>query len=228
MIRYFVVWRNKINARLSTLTRTIGISRLTTCLFVSLMVAKLSGTVLRKEAYLFDQYFLLWLRPWANPILDQGMLTITQLGDFNIVIIVITITLSVLFWKSYYQEAKIYLLACFGFVILADGMKLLFAKPRPQFWTHLVEAGSFSFPSGHAVGSVIIYGFIGFLLSYHYPKFSQLIYCFITILILLIGFSRLYLGVHWPTDIIAGYGIGFLWLTCCVTLLKLQKSSRIK
>lgn len=215
---------NKIKSDLRIFLTTLGIRALTTCCLILLTVGKLSKDVLEKENYILDESFLLWLAQWSNPKLDRIMVMITQLGDFNIVIIVITITLSILLQKSYYQEAKFFLLACFGHPILADGMKLLYGKPRPKLWTHLVEAGSFSFPSGHAIGAVIVYGFIAFLLSGHYPKFSQLIYSLVFILIVLIGFSRLYLGVHWPTDVMAGYGIGFLWLTVCLTFLKIQKS----
>lgn len=215
---------NKIKSDLRIFLTTLGIRALTTCCLILSTVGKLSKDVLEKENYILDESFLLWLAQWSNPKLDRIMVMITQLGDFNIVIIVITITLSILLQKSYYQEAKFFLLACFGHPILADGMKLLYGKPRPKLWTHLVEAGSFSFPSGHAIGAVIVYGFIAFLLSGHYPKFSRLIYSLVFILIVLIGFSRLYLGVHWPTDVMAGYGIGFLWLTVCLTLLKIQKS----
>ncbi len=215
---------NKIKSYLRIFLTTIGVRALTICVLILLTVGQLSKDVIEKENYLLDESFLLWLVKWSNPKLDHLMVMITQLGDFNIVIIVITITLSILLQKSYYQEAKFFLIACFGHPILADGMKLLYGKPRPKLWSHLVEAGSFSFPSGHAVGAVIVYGFIAFLLSGHYPKFSGLIYSLVFILILLIGFSRLYVGVHWPTDVIAGYGIGFLWLTICLTFLKIQKS----
>jgi membrane-associated phospholipid phosphatase len=225
MIRYFVFcWQRHINPPLSSLIATIGMGGLTLCLFILFIVAKLSNEVLEKKAFTFDKSFLLGLHQFANPTLDQIMLKITQLGNPTVVIIVTVITLILLWAKQYYQEAKFFLLACLGAWILTTGMKLFFAKPRPLLWTHLISESSFSFPSGHALGSMVLYGFIAYLLSSHYPKFSQFIYGCTAMIISLIGLSRLYLGVHWPTDIIAGYGVGFLWLMVCLTLLKLQNT----
>jgi undecaprenyl-diphosphatase len=224
MIRYLLnFWQRKVNPRLSTLIATIGIGGLALCLLSLFIVAQLSEEVLEKETFTFDKSCLLWLHQWANPTLDKIMLTITKLGNPNMVIMIFFITLSVLLRKKYYQEAKTFFVACLGALILNNGLKLFFSKPRPQLWNHLISESFFSFPSGHALGSMVLYGFIAYLLSSHYPKFSRLIYSLAIIIIILIGLIRLYLGVHWPTDIIAGYGVGFLWLMFCVTLLKLQK-----
>ena len=112
---------------------------------------------------------------------------------------------------------------CLGGLILNTGLKLFFSKPRPELWHRLISEKSFSFPSGHALGSMVLYGFIAYELATHYPHLAKVIYSLTVILIAAIGISRLYLGVHWPTDIIAGYGVGFLWLMICITMLKLQR-----
>ena len=126
-------------------------------------------------------------------------------------------------WRRYREEARFFILACLGGFILNTGLKLFFSKPRPELWHQLISEKSFSFPSGHALGSMVLYGFIAHELATHYPRFAKLIYSLTVILIAAIGISRLYLGVHWPTDIIAGYGVGFLWLMICITMLKLQR-----
>jgi undecaprenyl-diphosphatase len=112
---------------------------------------------------------------------------------------------------------------CLGGVILSYGLKLVFSKPRPNLWQSGIEETSFSYPSGHALGSTILYGFLAYVLATRYPQLAFLIYAGAVLLISAIGLSRLYLGVHWPTDIIAGYSIGFLWVMFCITMLKLQK-----
>jgi membrane-associated phospholipid phosphatase len=150
------------------------------------------------------------------------MVTITQLGNPIVVIPVAIITLGILGWSRQKSAALMFAIACLGGAILNTGLKLIFTKPRPELWSRLIVETSYSYPSGHALGSMVLYGMIAYLLSQQYPKFSSIIYVAAAGLILMISFSRLYLGVHWPTDIIAGLGIGFLWLMVCITMLKLQ------
>ncbi|GJD19991.1 hypothetical protein RIVM261_049470 [Rivularia sp. IAM M-261] len=216
-------WLRYIHPRLVTLIATLGTFGLAVCLVILFIVAKLAEEVLEKEAFKFDTTFLLWLHQFSNPALDNLMLFITNLGNPTTVVIVAFITLAILLWRRYRLEIMIFILTCLGGVILNTGLKLFFSKPRPQLWNQLITEKSFSFPSGHAIGSMVLYGFIAYLLAFHYPRFSGLIYIVAVILIGAIGLSRLYLGVHWPTDIIAGYGVGFLWLTICITMLKLQR-----
>jgi membrane-associated phospholipid phosphatase len=216
-------WLQYIHPRLITLIATLGIGGLGICLVVLFIVANLAEEVLEKEAFTFDKTFLLWLHQFANPMLDNLMLFITQLGNPTIAIIVAGITLAILVWRNNRLEAMIFGLNCLGGLILNTGLKLFFSKPRPQLWKQLIVETSFSFPSGHAIGSMILYGFVAFLLANFYPKYSPIIYTVVVILIGAIGISRLYLGVHWLTDIIAGYGVGFLWLMVCITMLKVQR-----
>ena len=152
------------------------------------------------------------------------MLAITYLGNPSSIVTLFLLSFLLLWWKNDYLEAKIFMLASLGALFLNVGLKLFFTKNRPQLWDQLIIEKSFSFPSGHAIGSMVLYGFLGYLLANRYPKLAVLIYGLTTILILSIGFSRLYLGVHWPTDIIGGYAIGFLWLMACLTTLKIQKN----
>ncbi len=216
-------WLGSVNPRLASLIATIGVVGLAICLLILFLLAKLAGEVLEGEAFAFDKSFLLWLHQFANPSLDRVMLTITRLGDPGIVVIVAGVTLGILWWRRYREEAKIFVLACLGALILCTGLKLAFGKVRPQLWHQLISETSFSFPSGHALGSLVLYGFLAYELATHYPKQAKFIYSFAVVLIAAVGISRLYLGVHWPTDIIAGYGVGFLWLMMCIIMLKLQK-----
>jgi len=166
---------------------------------------------------------LLWIHSFANSTLDSVMETITRFNNPDVVSIVAGVALISLLWKRCYPEAKIFVIDCIGGVVLSYGLKSVFGKDRPDLWESAIKEVSFSYPSGHALGSTVLYGFLAYLFATRFPQFAWLIYLLAVILIGAIGLSRLYLGVHWPTDIIGGYGIGFLWLTFCITMLKLQK-----
>lgn len=216
-------WLRHIHPRLAPLIATIGIVGLASCLLILFVLAKLAEEVLERESFAFDTTFLLWLHQFANPNLDNLMLFITNLANPSTVVIVAAVTVLLLWWQRYREEANFFVIACLGALILNTGLKLFFSKPRPELWHQLISEKSFSFPSGHALGSMVLYGFIAYDLATHYPHFAKFIYSLTVILIAAIGISRLYLGVHWPTDIIAGSGVGFLWLMICITMLKLQK-----
>lgn len=220
-------WLRYISPRIETLIATLGIVGLGICLLLLWIVAKLSKEVWEREAFAFDTSFLLWLHQFSSPSLDRIMLFITKLGNPGIVLPIAFITLVILVWKRQWQETQLFVIVCLGGAILNTGLKLIFSKVRPALWHRLITETTYSFPSGHALGSVVLYGAIAYLLARSYPKFSQLIYTLTSGLILAICLSRLYLGVHWPTDIIAGIGIGFLWLTLCVVMLELQNLKRV-
>lgn len=215
-------WSRHISPRLETLIGAVGLGGLAICLLLVWALAKLSGETLERESFAFDTSFLLWLHQFASPVLDNAMVTLTQLGDPITVIPVAIITLGILVWSRQKSPALVFAIACLGGAILNIGLKLVFTKPRPELWHRLIVETSYSYPSGHALGSMVLYGMIAYLLSQRYPESSSIIYITAAGLILTICFSRLYLGVHWPTDIMAGLGIGFLWLMICITMLKLQ------
>ncbi len=185
-------------------------------LLILSIVAWLCTEVWEREAFSFDRSSLLWIHQFANPELDRVMLFITSLGDPAMVVTIFISTIVWLGMKRRYTDGIRFIIACAGGVILNQVMKLFFAKPRPELWTRLISETSFSFPSGHAVGSMVVYGFIAYILAREFPIYRRYIYAVASILIIVIGFSRLYLGVHYPTDIIAGYGVGILWLTTCL------------
>jgi membrane-associated phospholipid phosphatase len=216
------LWIDRVSPQISSLIASIGVASLALYLVILLTLRWLFEEVWEKETFSFDKTLLLGIRQWANPVLDSLMLKITHLGDPGFIIGVVLASLIWLWWKQCYLQAKMFAVACLGALILNQGLKLLFAKARPVLWQQLITETSFSFPSGHALGSIVIYGFLAYLLATQLPRFSRWIYVASIGVIAAIGFSRLYLGVHWPTDVLAGYAVGFLWLMTSITLLKMQ------
>lgn len=186
----------------------------------------LAQEIWEKESFAFDARLLWGLHQWANPVLDQVMLGITRLGDPEVVIFVV---LGAGVWLGRRRQWRSLVMLCFlclGTQILNQGMKFAFARPRPLLWPRLIEEASYSFPSGHAMGSLVLYGFLAYLLGRRYPCQAGLITRMAIGLIGAIGLSRLYLGVHYPTDILAGYAVGGLWLMTCLGLLRMQGRRR--
>ena len=180
------------------------------------IVAWLCTEVWEKELFSFDRSFLLWIHQFANPQFDRIFLFFTALDDPPTVVTIFIITIAWLVMKRRYSDGIRFTIVCAGGVLINQVMKLFFAKPRPELWHRLITETSFSFPSGHAVGSMVVYGFIAYILAKEMQQHKHIVYATASLLIIAIGLSRLYLGVHYPTDIIAGYGIGFLWLITCL------------
>jgi membrane-associated phospholipid phosphatase len=197
------------------------------CLFLLIGLSWLSQEVWEKESFPIDQPFLLQIHHWANPVLDLLMLGVTRLADPEVVVVVVTIGLGWLVRRRQWRSAVMLLFACLGTLMINQGMKLTFARPRPLLWPRLIQETSYGFPSGHALGAIVLYGFLAYLLVRRYPAQGRAIYGMAAGLISAIGFSRLYLGVHYPTDILAGYAVGLLWLMLCVFILRRHSGRRI-
>ena len=91
-------------------------------------------------------------------------------------------------------------------------LKDIVKRARPDGLIPAIRETGFSFPSGHATGSMAFYGFTAFILCKLYPRYAKAAIAAATVLILAIGFSRLYLGAHFPSDVIAGYLLGGVWV----------------
>jgi membrane-associated phospholipid phosphatase len=182
------------------------------------VVAWLCTEVWEQEAFSLDRSTLLWIHQFATPQLDRVMLFFTSLGNPPVMVTLFVATLVWLAIKRRSADGIRFAIVCAGGVLINQEMKLFFAKPRPELWHRLITDPSFSFPSGHATGSMVVYGFIAYILAKEFRQYRRYIYPVTSLLIIAIGFSRLYLGVHYPTDIIAGYGIGFLWLNTCLKI----------
>ncbi|MEG5001221.1 phosphatase PAP2 family protein [Microcoleus sp. B4-D4] len=185
--------------------------------------ATIAEEVLEKETYAFDTSILLYLRNLHTPLRDRLMLGLTFLGEPN-VLLMLSVSLGIILWiRKHRSEATTIAVTGVGGLGLNLLLKQLFARDRPLLWERTVDVKFYSFPSGHAMISMIIYGLLGYLLGSRFPKQRWLIYSLTVVLIAVIGLSRLYLGVHWPTDVIAGYIAGFIWLLACIFSLQVWK-----
>ena len=186
----------------------------------ALILIGLSTAVFFGQSFPIDTTVLRGVRSLESPIMDRLMLGITRFGDPLFTVPLFFVLLALLWLKKHRLAAYVFALNCAGGAVFSTGLKLFFGKERPTLWTSAITEVSYSYPSGHALGSVVLYGFLAFLLGQRLPEYKGVIYFGAIALSLAIGFSRLYLGVHWPTDLVGGYIIGFLWTSSCTRLLK--------
>jgi membrane-associated phospholipid phosphatase len=136
--------------------------------------------------------------------------------------VIVACTLIFLAWKRYWLEAKVLAFSTLGILILVDQiMKPIISRSRPS--DRLVHVVGRSFPSGHATGNILFYYFVAYLLAERFPQLTIYIYSLATTLLILIGFSSVYLRVHWPADIVAGYGLGYVCLTISLGVLEMLR-----
>lgn len=175
--------------------------------------------------YGLDKGILLFIQKLHTPFFDRLMLGITFLGEpATLLLICLGLIMSPLGGSKRSEKATTLSIATVGAVGLNYWLKLRFGRVRPALWERIINVRHHSFPSGHAMMSIVTYGFIGYLLAKQFPQWREQIFALSFVLIVAIGFSRLYLGVHWPTDVLAGYAVGLVWLSACIISLELWQA----
>lgn len=146
-------------------------------------------------------------------------------GEAEVAVFIVLFSLGFLVWKKYWEEAQVMALSTLFILILIDKiLKPFLAISRPE--NRLVEhAFGNSFPSGHASGNLLLYFLLAYLFSQSFPKFKIYFYSIATFLIILMGISSAYLRVHWVTDILASYAVGYVIFSIAITLLRSSKNN---
>lgn len=155
-----------------------------------------------------------------NPYLTNILKFITQFGD--VLVIVLICIMLLIFYKNKKELIPLYLVTIIS-TILNNILKLIFARPRPEL-VQLVTENTYSFPSGHASASMTFYGYLIYMIwqSKLEKKWKILLTTILSILILTIGYSRIYLNVHHISDILAGYMVSIILL---FTFIKLKNKN---
>ena len=150
-----------------------------------------------------------------TPQLDQAMYAVTYLGNGETLILLAAAAVLIAFAAGRWRDATLLVLALVASELFFQVLKLLVQRPRPPLEDARIVQGSFSFPSGHAALSATFYGTIAYLLIVHVVRREDLrilVGILAGLLVLAIGISRVYLGVHYPSDVLAGWAAGALWV----------------
>lgn len=200
--------------------------------------AELAEEVLEGETHAFDERILLALRSATDPSdplgpgwLEELMRDLTALGSMGLLTIITLAVAAFLALDRKTHAALFVLLAVGGGALLSTLLKIGFDRPRPDLVPHGSIVYTASFPSGHAMLAAVVYLTLGALLARVQPRRLLKLYLLGLALLLTVavGASRVYLGVHWPTDVLAGWAVGAAWaLLCWTAALWLQRQGRVE
>ncbi len=203
-----------------------------------LLFAEFVDRVVGGDTRAFDESVLLALRDPNNPSNPIGpawlqimFRDITPLGGYAVVVLISLAVIGYLLMGGKRAAALWVLVSVGGGAVLSNLLKLAIERPRPDLVAPLVEVNTASFPSGHATLAAVTYLTLGALLSRVEARRRAKIYVLTVAVALtfLIGVSRIYLGVHWPTDVLAGWCLGAAWAMLCWRIaLTLQRSGKVE
>lgn len=197
--------------------------------------AKLASEVMEGDTLAFDRLVMAALRDATDPSVPSGprwlqltMLDMTALGDIATLTVLTVIVAGYLLMARKTSTALFLICAVAGGALVSSLLKATFNRPRPDLVPHLVEVHTTSFPSGHAMNSAVVFLTLGALLARTEADYRTRAYvlCVAILLTLTIGFSRVYLGVHWPSDVMAGWMVGGTWATLCWALARRLQQQR--
>lgn len=197
-----------------------------------LSFAVIAWIVATGKTHLFDSTLLLSLRnpddttdPLGPPWLEEMVRDFTALGSVGVLSFTV-VTVCVLLWLVGKRKSCAFLFfVCISGTIIGQLLKMAFDRARPDLVPHASVVYSTSFPSGHSMMAAVVWMTLAILLTQamHQQRHRVFVFALTTFLVILIGLSRVYLGVHWPTDVLAGWLSGIAWvLVCLVIVLQLR------
>jgi membrane-associated phospholipid phosphatase len=207
----------------------LGVAFILFTSFTVLFVA-LADEVREGETLTVDNAILLAINSHAAPLWNRFFLSITHLGDFIGIITFGVILLMILYLRKRYGDMILLTAGVGGATIINVILKSIFERSRPDLWNQLINEASFSFPSGHAMASSAFA--LSVIAIFWYTRYRYVALALGVSFTVCISFSRLYLGVHYPTDIVGGWIVSAVWVGIVVAVVRGFKrplrKSRIK
>ncbi len=179
------------------------------------------------ELHRFDLRIMNLIHSFISDGQTRLMKLITFMGATRVILISLILVVFLMLVNRKWWEAVFFFIAVSGASFFNLVLKWIFQRERPYLNPIVIERG-YSFPSAHAMVSLVFYGMLAYLLM-HFAKrrvFKIIIVIAFSILIFMIGVSRIYLGVHYPSDVIAGFAAGTGWLIACTLCLRINLVKR--
>jgi undecaprenyl-diphosphatase len=155
-----------------------------------------------------EETILLTIHDAASRWLDVVFVFSHHLGTGPFGLVLVLTMVCLWWWRGDRTEARLWATLGLSTYVLQLGLKHLIARPRPELWSGPIHLSSFSMPSGHALAAATLYPLLARSVAKRWPAAAKPAYLAAVVMALYIGFGRLYLGVHWPSDVFAGWLLG--------------------
>jgi len=192
------------------------------CVLATLGFGWLAKGVFADQFVALDDGVITWLHGYWGPAADQVMLFFTTLGS-TVVLSLWVVLASLAFWrKGRWIDAAGVIIAAGGAGLANQILKEIFRRVRPDLFPGPFHLTSYSFPSGHSMGSIACYGMLAFLIArlLRHPLQKLAVVAGAAAIVLCVGLSRIYFGVHYPTDVLGGFLAGAIWLAISIALVQ--------
>lgn len=179
---------------------------------------KLAWEVREKETNVVDDAILNAIHTISNPFLDSFIPVATDLGGLMVIFALTLILLVIFAYKKEYLRAIFFGLSMAGAALLNVVLKSVFERARPDLWDKLVHESSYSFPSGHSMMTAALG--LALIVALWNSRWRWWAVGFTAVYVPFIGFTRLYLGVHYPTDVLAGWLVSGAWVMAVALMIR--------
>lgn len=176
----------------------------------AMLFVKIAEEVREQDTMVFDKWALMSINEHSTAFLDRFMPIATDIGGVVGIVALLALFGTVFTIRREYRRLAILFVGVSGAVLLNLILKAVFMRERPDLWVQLIHETGYSFPSGHAMSSAGLG--LSLVVALWSSRWRWWAIGFATVYILFVGFSRLYLGVHYPTDIAAGWLVSAVWV----------------